>query len=459
MHINDFKGKQVHFIGIGGISMSGLAEILIGRGYKVTGSDLTESRFTKKLEKLGATIYIGHAKHQHKGASFVVKTSAVSDDNEELICVIEDNIPVFERMEILSQLMDENKLSVGVSGMHGKTTCTSMLATILVNCDMKPTVHIGSELELIGGTTIVGDSDIFVAEACEYKDNFLILNPNVKIILNIDRDHLDYFKDLDHIISSYSKYIAKLPEEGMLIANGDDENTLKAVKARKCEMITFGMNSTNDFYAMDIIDNQDGCCTFDLIYKDKNYGKVNLSVPGHHNVYNSLAAIAASFVCGTDIDCAINEIEKYHGAKRRFEYIGNNQKGADIYHDYAHHPAEVIATLKSAKIRAKKDIICIFQPHTFTRTKALLDEFSNAFNLAEHVIVVDIYSAREADTGEIHSMDLCGAINQKKGVKTVCYMPSFEEAVQYANAISKQGDMIITLGAGSIENMNEMLCL
>ncbi|MCK5128596.1 MAG: UDP-N-acetylmuramate--L-alanine ligase [Clostridiales bacterium] len=458
MHIRDFKDKQVHFIGIGGISMSGLAEILLGRGYSVSGSDATESSLTKKLTSLGAKVFIGQKYGQHKGASLVIKTSAISKENEELRGVLEAQIPVMERIELLNQFMDGYKLSIGVSGMHGKTTCTSMLATILVGCGMNPTVHNGSELEILGGATHVGTDDVFVAEACEYKDNFLSLSPNVEIILNIDRDHLDYFKNLTHIISSYSKYISKLPVDGILIANGDDKNTLEASKARNCEMITFGLNSSNTYYASNIIDREDGCCDFDLYFDNKNYGSIVLNVPGRHNVYNALAAIVASIVCGTDIRCAKNQVSNYHGAKRRFEFIGRNKNNADIYHDYAHHPVEVIASLQSAKARAKKNVICIFQPHTYTRTKALLNEFSQSFDSADHVVIVDIYSAREVDKGEIHSRDLCSAIKKHGKVKSVCYLPSFEEAASYANTISRKGDMILTVGAGSIEQINDMLC-
>lgn len=458
MHIKDFEGKHVHFIGIGGISMSGLAEILIGRGYKVTGSDAAKSRLTEKLEKLGAKVFIGQAYGQHTGASLIVKTSAILEDNDELKGALDDNIPVMERAELLAQIMDEHKLSVGISGMHGKTTCTSMVTTILIECGLNPTVHIGSELELIGGATRVGSNDIFVAEACEYKDNFLNLNPNVEVILNIDRDHLDYFKDLDHIISSYSKYIEKIPSSGKLIANGDDSNTLQAAKVRKCDMITFGFDTKNDFYAGNISDKPDGCSEFDLYYNGENYGRVSLNAPGRHNIYNALASISTSFVCGCDIKCAMEKVQNYKGAKRRFEYIGVNENKAEVFHDYAHHPVEVLASLQSAKTRAKKDVICIFQPHTYTRTKTLFDEFSKSFDLADHVIFVDIYAAREKDPGDIHSRDLCGAVKQNGKVKSVCYMPSFEEAAQYANAISKKDDLIITVGAGSIEKINDMIC-
>lgn len=458
MHIKDYIDKKVHFIGIGGISMSGLAEILLGRGYKVSGSDAASSRLTDKLQKLGAEVFIGQKYGQHKGASLIVKTSAISQDNDELRGAIEDNILVIERAELLSQIMDEYKLSVGVSGMHGKTTCTSMLATILLGCGIDPTVHNGGELGILGGATHVGTDDIFIAEACEYKDNFLNLNPNIEIILNIDRDHLDYFKDLDHIITSYSKYIAKIPENGCLIANGDDENTLEAAKARKCKMITFGLNTDNDFYAQNIKDKTNGCSDFDLFYNNKKMGRVSLNVPGCHHIYNAMAAIAASVECGNDFDCAIKSISEYRGAKRRFEFIGKNANGANVYHDYAHHPTEVKANLQGAKIRSKGSVICIFQPHTYTRTKALLTEFSASFDLADHVILVDIYSAREVDKGEIHSKDLCSAIKRRNKIKTVCYMPSFEDAKIYVDSISKKGDMVITLGAGSIEKINEMLC-
>ncbi len=458
MHIDDFIGRQVHFIGIGGISMSGLAEILIGRGYKVSGSDATKTPLTNKLEHLGAKVFIGQKYGQHKGAALVVKTSAISSDNDELRGAIEDGVPILERIDVLSQIMDEFAMSVGVSGMHGKTTCTSMIATILIGCQMDPTVHIGSELDLIGGTTRVGNSDVFVAEACEYKDNFLSLNPNIEVILNIDRDHLDYFKNLDHIINSFSTYIAKIPDNGTLIANGDDENVLTAAKSRKCDMITFGLNEKNDVYAKNLSCKKDGSCDFDLVYKGRKMGKASLSVPGNHNIYNALASIVASYICGADIACAIKQVSKYKGAKRRFENVGKNCNGIDVFHDYAHHPIEVKATLQSAKAKGYKNIICIFQPHTYTRTKALFNEFTESFDEADHVVFVDIYAAREKDPGDIHSRDLCGAVNKRGKVKSVCYQPSFEDAASYVQAIAKKEDIILTLGAGSIANINKMLC-
>lgn len=458
MHINDFKGKHVHFIGIGGISMSGLAEILIGRGYKVSGSDAAKSSLTDKLEHMGAKIFIGQKYGQHKGAELIVKTSAISSENEELRGAVEDGISVLERIDVLSQIMDEYKRSVGISGMHGKTTCTSMAATILLGCEMDPTIHIGSELELIGGTTYVGKGDIFVAEACEYKDNFLCLNPNVEVILNIDRDHLDYFKDLSHIIDSFSKYIAKIPEGGTLIANGDDKNVLKAAASRKCKMITFGFNKANDIHAENLSVKNDGSCDFDLICKEEDIVRVSLSVSGKHNIYNAMAAIAVSVICGADAKCAAKEISKYKGAKRRFEYVGKCKNGTDIYHDYAHHPVEVAATLESAKSRGYKNVICIFQPHTYTRTKALLNEFAESFDSADHVVFVDIYAAREKNPGDIHSKDLCGLVHKRGKIQSVCYQPSFEEAAAYARALAQKDDIILTMGAGSIEKINGMLC-
>ena len=457
MRINDFKGKHVHFIGIGGISMSGLAEILIGRGYKVSGSDALPSLLTRKLESMGAEIFIGQKYGQHKGAALIVKTSAISPENEELRGALEDGVPVFERIDVLSQLMDESCYSVGISGMHGKSTCTSMTATVLIGCGMDPTIHIGSELTLIGGTTYVGKGNIFVAEACEYKDNFLSLNPNVEVILNIDRDHLDYFRDLNHIINSFSKYIAKIPEDGVLIANGDDKNVLEAAASRRCEMLTFGFGKTNNVYAENLSVKSDGSYDFDLIYKGEDALRVSLGVPGKQHIYNAMAAIAASVVCGADIGCAVKEISKYHGAKRRFEYIGKSINGAEIYHDYAHHPAEVAVNLESAKSRGYKNVICIFQPHTYTRTKALLNEFAASFDPADHVIFVDIYAAREKDPGDIHSKDLCGLVHKRGKVPSVCYQPSFEDAAAYAKAVAKEGDIILTMGAGSIEKINDML--
>ncbi|MEX1376133.1 MAG: UDP-N-acetylmuramate--L-alanine ligase [Eubacteriales bacterium] len=453
MKITDFKNEKIHFIGIGGISMRGLAKLLLLDGYQVSGSDMNYDDCFEGLEKLGAKCYSPHKAGQEEGAGLVVINSAIPDSNPELAAAREKGIPVMERTELLSQLMERARISFGVSGMHGKTTCSSMLVTILELCGMNPTAHLGGELSLIDGATKYG-GDIFVAEACEYKNNYHRLSLTGATILNIDEDHLDFFKDLDDIIESYRVYINKLPEDGIVVLNADDENVLLAADQRKCKAVTFGIKNNADFIAENIRKKEDACYEFDLVHDGKKY-PVSLNVPGRHNVYNACAAIASAAVCECDIECACKTVGEYKGAKRRFEKSGVLQNGAVVYHDYAHHPIEVKATLGAAKDRAKGKLIAVFQPHTYTRTKALLDDFAESFADADHVIITDIYAAREKNDGTIHSKDLVEKISAVN--KNVYYADSFETAANKAFELSQNSDIIITLGAGDIQKVNRKL--
>ncbi len=457
MHIDDFRNKHVHFIGIGGISMSGLAEILLGRGFTVTGSDWHDSALLDKLRMMGATCHIGNRAGNEEGADLVVITTAVAHDNPELVSAKRAGIPVMERAELLGQLMAEAKVSVGVSGMHGKTTCTSMLATVLVLNRKNPTIHIGSELSLIGGTTCVGTQDLFVAEACEYNDSFLKFWPNIEVILNIDEDHLDYFKDLNDIIESFKEYIQKLKKDDHLVINGDDNNCIVAAKDCISNIVTFGLDKKNDFSAANISSDTKGCFAFDVMVKGEKACRCQLGAPGKHNIYNALASIATASLCGVSPIDSARALTTYVGAKRRFELAGETHRGSAVYHDYAHHPVEVKATLETAKLRTKGKLIAIFQPHTYTRTKALFNEFAQAFDACDHLILVDIYAAREKDPGDIHSEMLAEAIDCRHTLESCQYATCFEEAAQLALYLAKQNDMIITLGAGDIERMSGLL--
>lgn len=454
MLISDLGCGHVHFIGVGGISMSGLAEILKKRGCTVSGSDLRDSHITRKLSDMGITCYQGHKAGQEAGANLVVYTSAIAKDNPELVSAKRNGIELMERAELLGQIMQEHRLAVGISGMHGKTTCTSMLVTLLYYGGFDPTAHIGSELPLIGGTTRVGSDDIMVAEACEYKDNFLKLSPNIEIILNIDRDHLDYFRDLEHIQSSFQKYVAKLGANDLLIINGDDENCRAVHESARCRSITFGFTEPCGLQAFHLEPGDNGCYSFEFHYLGRNY-KSTLSVPGKHNVLNALAAMAAAAGCGMDMKTVAKLISRYEGATRRFEHAGKTERGAQIYHDYAHHPAEVRATLEAARTRfPDANITCIFQPHTYTRTKALFEDFAVCFQGVKTLILLDIYAAREQDPGDINAVMLKRRIEETGTVENCLYAKDFSEAAHMARVLSGDHDIILTLGAGDIEGLS-----
>lgn len=455
MRITDFKNERIHFIGVGGISMRGLAKLLLLDGYKVSGSDMNYADCFEMLKELGAVCYTPHKAGQEAGAGLVVINSAIPEHNPELKAARESGIPIMERTELLSQLMGGARISFGVSGMHGKTTASSMLVTILELCGLNPTAHLGGELSLIGGATKHG-GDRFITEACEYKNNYHRLSLTGAVILNIDEDHLDFFKDLDDIIESYRTYINKLPKEGIVVLNADDDEVLLAANQRKCGVITFGIERDADFRAVNIVKDTDGLYKFDLLYKGGTY-PVKLGAPGRHNIYNACAAIASAVYCECPVECACRTVGEYTGAKRRFEKSGVLKNGAIVYHDYAHHPIEVKATLQAANDRAQGNVICVFQPHTYTRTKALLDDFAYSFQSAHAVVVTDIYAAREPDDGTIHSSILTERIKKAFPQKTCIYADSFQKAADKAFELSNNNDIIITLGAGDIQKVNRKL--
>lgn len=448
--------KKVHFIGIGGISMSGLATILMTWGIPVSGSDRADSETIEKLREMGADIRIGHKAGLHEGASLVVYTSAISDDNEEIVAARASGVPVIRRAELLNRIMAQYGQSIGIAGAHGKTTCTSMAATILYECGKDPTIHIGAKLSVIGGSVRVGGNGIFVTEADEYKESFLAFPPTIAVILNIDADHLDYYTGIEQIAGSFAKYVSMLPADGYCIVNGDDALAVEIMKGAPCPGTTFGFSDDCAWRAANFMADASGCFSFDLTLNGDNCCRVKLSVPGRHNIYNALAAIAAAHHCGVDPKCAAEKLSGFKGADRRFQKVGE-AGGAAIYHDYAHHPTEVRATLETAALLPRNRLWCVFQPHTYTRTKALFNDFITAFDKADKVVLLDIYAAREKDPGGIDSSMLCNAINEKAGDGKCVYAPSFEEAVKIVKKEKHRGDVIFTMGAGDVEKLNGML--
>lgn len=448
------KGHHVHMIGVGGISMSGLAEILVKWGYKVSGSDISSSNITEKLRDSGVDVYIPHHAKNVEGADVVIYTAAIKNDNPEMERARNLNIPLIDRAALLGEITKIYSRTIGVSGTHGKTTTTSMIAQTLTSSGFDPTILVGGELDSIGGNYKIGSSDFLVTEACEYVESFLKLFPRAAVILNIEMDHLDYFKDLNQIKSSFLKFGLQVSQDGVVFGNYDDENIKDIFKDISRQKIGFAIENHADWEAVNIVFDSLGCAGFDVNYKGSPLGNIQLSIPGKHNIYNALACIAVSSYFGAPFEKIKASLLNFTGAKRRFEFKGE-VNGIRIVDDYAHHPSEVKATLEAASKQALKSLWCVFQPHTYTRTKSLLDEFSTAFGLADKVIVTDIYSAREADTGQIHSRDLVDAINNK--TSNAVYASDFDEVKKMIMASARPGDLVMTMGAGNVYRIGEML--
>ena len=452
----DFKKPvHVHFIGIGGISMSGLAEILLKEGFTISGSDNKESALTDHLEGLGATVFYGQkAANIIDGIDVVVYTAAIHEDNEEYQAAVKKDLPMLTRAELLGQLMKNYETPVAISGTHGKTTTTSMLSHILLEGELDPTISVGGILKAIGGNIRVGNSGVFVTEACEYTNSFLDFFPKIGVILNIEEDHLDFFKDLADIRHSFRRFAELLPEDGALVINGDIENLDELTEGLPCEVVRFGMDSSKDYSATNILHDKLGDASFDLVKNGEFIDRVSLSVNGDHNVQNALAAIAVADKMGVPMDVIKRGLKGFSGTDRRFELKGQ-LNGITIVDDYAHHPTEIRATLKAAKHYPHKEIWCIFQPHTYTRTKSLFDEFVEALTLTDHVILADIYAARETDTLGISSKNVADALIEK-GCDAY-YFPSFEEIEDFCMERCQKGDLLITMGAGDVVNIGEEL--
>ena len=388
--------KRIHCLGIGGIGLSAVAEILADNGHIVTGTDINPSKVTRHLESIGIKVYQSHEPENVENVDAAVYSAAVSKDNPEVVRARELGIPLFSRAEVLGQIMERYNHSVAICGTHGKTTVTSMTSLILRNAEYKPTILVGGNLPQINGNVEIGDNNYFVTEACEYMDSFLQLRPSIGVILNIDSDHLDYFKDMEHIVKSFSTFVEQITPDGIIIAYGDNP-FVKAILKGHTNKITYGYSESNDFYAENISFNENGFPSFDICHKGRTIANLELSVPGEHNVLNAMAAFVTASYLDVDIPTIANTLKEYHGTNRRFDFIGTTDKGALIYDDYAHHPTEIKATLSAARNVKHNKIWLVFQPHTYTRTKALFYEFVDSFGDADAVILTDIYAAREKD--------------------------------------------------------------
>ncbi len=435
--------------------MSGLAEILLKAGFQVSGSDAHESALTDRLEAKGARISYGQrAENITDDVEVVVYTAAVHADNPEYAEVVRRGIPMLSRAELLGQMMRNYGQAVAISGTHGKTTTTSMLTEILLAAETDPTISVGGILHSIGGNIRVGSHDVFVTEACEYTNSFLSFLPTLEVILNIEEDHLDFFRDLDDIRRSFRLFAEKLDENGLLVISSDIKNYQAICEGLPCRVITVGHAQDSDYSAADIKYDSYARAGFTLLEKGQPTGTIRLSVPGEHNVYNALAAIAAAKAMDIPDEAIAAGLERYTGTDRRFQKKGEIG-GVTVIDDYAHHPQEIAATLAAAKHYPHKKLWCVFQPHTYTRTRAFLDEFAEALSAADEVILTDIYAARETDTLGISSADIAARI-EKMG-KPVQYFSTFDEIETFILLNCSTGDLLITMGAGDIVKVGERL--
>lgn len=440
--------QKIHFIGIGGISMSGLAQIMQTNGFDVSGSDMNTTKTTKQLQSLGITVFCGHSSANiTDDIDLVVHTAAIAADNPELLAVHTKGIPSLTRAEFLGQLMKNYDYPICVAGTHGKTTTTSMLSNVLLAADVDPTITVGGILDSISGNIRIGQSEYFLTEACEYCDSFLNFYPKVGIILNIEEDHMDYFKDIHQIRESFYKFSKLIPEDGILIINGSIADLDSFTQGLNCQIETFGLDPSNTWYANNITYDENAFASFDLIHKGDFLGRITLKVPGEHNIYNALSICASANYIGLKFPHWIEGFTSYSGTHQRFEVKGD-LKGITIIDDYAHHPTEVKATLEVAKKRPHNKIWCVFQPHTYTRMKIFLDDFANSLSLADEIIISDIYAAREKDPGDIHSQDLVQSIHNLG--RTAIYIDNFDDITTHLLEHCVPGDLIITMGAGNI---------
>lgn len=453
--INFHDPISVYFIGIGGISMSGLAEILLTEGFTVSGSDRAPSDLTKRLEAKGAHVFYGQrAENLSDEIDLAVYTAAIKSDNPELVAAQKRGIPILTRAELLGQMMKNYKVPIAVSGTHGKTTTTSMISQILLTAKTDPTLSIGGVYRPIGGNIRVGASDLFVTEACEYTNSFLSFFPKIGIILNIEADHLDFFKDLADIRSSFHRFAKLLPSDGALIINGDIKGVEEITEGLSCQVITYGTSPACTYSASEISYDEEGCPSFRLLQKGEPGRIFSLKVHGEHNIANALASIATAKLLHIADDTTAAGLLAFEGTDRRFEYKGQ-VRGVNVIDDYAHHPTEIRATLNAAAKYPHKKIWCVFQPHTYTRTRDFLDEFAAALSLADEIVLADIYAAREKNTLGISAKTL-----QEKilSLGHPChYFPSFEEIENFLLKNCTKDDLLITMGAGDVVKIGETL--
>ena len=452
--ISDYKGGRIHLIGIGGSSMSGLAEMLADQGYQVTGSDRDEGYLIHHVREKGCRVMIGHRAENVHGADLVVYSAAIPADNPERAEADRLGIPSIERAVLLGQLMEGFPKAVGICGAHGKTTVTSMVSQILLESGMDPSIHIGGRLDAIGGSTRVGHSGIFVAEACEFNRSFLQLHPTVAVVLNIDADHLDCYRDLDEIEETFGEYLRLLPENGTAIGNGDDPRVRRQIEKLKCRKVFFGFGPENDWKPEDIAEDDLGCADFMLRQENTAPVRVRMKVPGRFNLMNGLAAVATAAELGVSPEQSAEILERFTGAHRRFEKT-DEIDGVEIFHDYGHNPAEMRNALSIARKRCKGKLWAVMQPHTFSRVRTLFDQYLTCTEEADYTLVTDICAAREKDPGDLNSGMLTeGMIRNGIDAK---WTPSFDDTEEYLRSHWMPGDLVLTMGCGNINLLNDQI--
>lgn len=455
-HIRDYKGKRVHMIGIGGSSMSGLAEMLLDEGYIVTGSDRDEGYLIGDVRRAGAEVMIGHRAENVHGADLVVYTAAIPADNPERQEAARLGIPAMERAYLLGQLMETREKGIAVCGAHGKTTTTAMLAQILMSCGRDPSIAIGGKLDFIGGSIRVGHGDAFLAEACEFNRSFLQLRPTVATVLNIDADHLDCYRDIDEIEETFGEFLRLLPPDGLAVGKGTDERIVRQMAKLPCRTVTFGLTEDCDWHSAGLTEDEEGRARFTLTHGREAVAEVRMGVPGLFNVENALAALATALELGCDPARAAAAVEAFAGAHRRFEKTGE-LNGAELFHDYGHNPAEMRNALSIARKRCKGRLVAVMQPHTFSRVKALFDDYLTCTQAADITLVTDICAAREKDPGDIHSGMLVDGM-RGNGIEAI-WTPSFDDTEAWLRANLRPGDLALTMGCGDINMLNEQIRL
>ncbi|MDQ7033026.1 MAG: UDP-N-acetylmuramate--L-alanine ligase [Desulfonauticus sp.] len=448
--MNNNKIKKIHMIGIGGSGMCGIAEVLLNLGYQVSGSDLVESKVVQRLRQLGAKIYIGHVKSNVKDVQVVVRSTAIQDDNPEIEAARELKIPIIPRAEMLAELM-RLKTAIAVAGTHGKTTTTSFLGTIFTQAGLDPTVIIGGRLNAFGSNAVLGKGEYFIAEADESDGSFLSLLPIMNVVTNIDADHLDFYTDLNEIKAAFLKFMNSVPFYGINVVCGDDPNIKELLSRVKRPILTYGFKKENDLVAVIKTKNKQNC--FDVFYKGQYLGEACLPHPGEHNVLNALAAIGISLEAGLDKKDIFSGLSKFQGVGRRFEIKGEH-KGVLVVDDYGHHPTEIKATLKTARAcYPDKRLVVLFQPHRFTRTKALFGDFCQVFQDVDLLLLTEIYPASEKPIPGVNGFSLAQGIRQMG--KDVLFFENFSKVQKELPTILQPGDLFLTLGAGSVYTVGE----
>ena len=453
-HIKDFAGRRAHMIGIGGSSMSGLALMIKRLGVHVTGSDSVRSYATDGLEAAGIPVHIGHDAANVHGADLVIYSAAIAADNPERAEALRLSIPQMERATLLGQLMEGYRHAINVCGTHGKTTTTSMLAQVLMDTGLDPTVHIGGQLDYIGGSTRVGGHDTFVVEACEFNASFLQFHPTIAVVTNIEEDHLDFYKDLDDICRAFGRFFALLPEDGLCIGNGDDPRVAALLGELPRRTQTFGFGEGCDWRPANLTYTPEGCADFDFALHGETLAHVTLRIPGEFNVMHALATMAAAVAVGARPEDVAASLARFAAPHRRFEYTGT-VCGVRLYTDYGHNPAEMRSALDNAAHQPHRRLFAVMQPHTYSRVKTLFADYIHCCDAADELLITDIFAAREKDPGDIHATMLVDAI-AATGQK-VTYTPTFDDAEAYLRANWQPGDLVITMSCGNIHLLNAQI--